>query len=126
MFNRNTAILLLPLAVLIFSSCMAVPFATSYRIDKKLEDLSLGASREEVTRKLGTPIFLIDIPHEKNKVEVLGYDMGNYWYHEAKLFVFKNDVLMGMPENTYELLKFLTSMHVFEGLRFFDVQDKQE
>jgi hypothetical protein len=99
---------------------MATPFATSYMIDKKLDPLVLGSSKEEVTRQLGSPIFLVELAHEDSTIEILGYDLGNYWYNESRLFLFKNDVLVGRPDNSFELMKLLSQMRVMGPARFFD------
>ena len=78
-----------------FSSCALLPFATSSYIDKKLNKIPAGTSKKEIYLEMGQPYFRINLAASGEPIEVLGYDLGNYWYHEPCMLVVRDDRLVG-------------------------------
>ena len=97
---------------------------TARSIEKKIGNIALGASKKEVSEKLGKPLFLANISHHGQKIDVLGYELGNYWYHETHFFVFQDDALIAEPETALDLLKFLSQLHILQDVKFFDLEDQ--
>jgi hypothetical protein len=99
--------------------CTLVPVATSSMIERKMEKISLGQNKNQVTGILGSPQYLIEILHESNKFEILGYELGHYWYNESDWFLFKDNRLIAIPENQFELMKMLSNFGILKDASFY-------
>lgn len=118
--------LVLPAVFAFFlQSCAAVPFATSHFIEDKIQSLPPKASKEEVAATLGRPLFLFSSNRFHDKMEMMGYEFGNYWYHESRVFVFRNDRLVGNSETQQDLLKLLYDMQFLKKGEMFEMQEKK-
>ena len=119
---RTRAILVIVLA-LSFESCTALPFFTSAWIDKKVEKISLGSSKQKIVSEFGSPNFFVVIEEHRQRIEILGYEIGNYWYHEPRLLILREGQLVYTTREYYDLLKYLHELKVIGHARFFDKRD---
>jgi hypothetical protein len=104
MENRFLRVLVLSF---LLSSCSFLPTGTDMWINSKLNNTPLGSSREQVQDSFGNPIYRIKYPQGNSLIEVWGYEVGNYWYHESLTVFFKDGQFIGIPRKTYDLLVFM-------------------
>jgi len=100
--------------IFIFQSCVAVPYVTEEVINRKLMNLPLGESKEDVIREFGPAHFVATIPRGEDLIEIFGYQMGNYTYSESGLIIFRNGRVVAAPRDPYEMLKFLYLLRVID------------
>jgi hypothetical protein len=109
----------------LFQSCAAVPMVTSEVIERKMEKIQPGSPKMNLVRELGSPQTLIHFQKSGTRYEVWSYDMGHYWYHETRVLVLKNGVLLAVPSGVYELLSVLRQENLLPDLDVFAMQSSQ-
>lgn len=89
-------------------------------INRKLNNTPLGSSKQQVQASFGNPIYRIKYPQEKSSmIEVWGYEVGNYWYHESLTLFFKDEQFIGIPRKTYDLLFFMKQLGLVDARTVF-------
>jgi hypothetical protein len=109
---KKTGPLLILLAFLFSSCALFLPYGTSSWINRKLDRTPAGSSQEEVLKHFGRPIYQIKFP---DAVEIWGYDLGHYWYHEMLPFFFRDGRFIGVPRSSYELFVFMHQHRLIDG-----------
>ncbi len=103
----------------LFQSCAVLTPATSAWINKKIASIPEGASKSEATAKLAIPPdYLATFPRGKDRIEVLGFDLGHYWYHEVRLLIFKNDRLVLKVDDFLDLMQYLYDLRIIDEASF--------
>lgn len=120
------------LAVLIFFqfSCAFLSLATSSWIERKLERLPPGVSDQNVRAEMGEPVFrirawereeVLPAGRARRQVDIWGYEVGHYWYHETCFFFFRQGRLIGAPRDPYDLLKMLHALKLMPDASFWRI-----
>ena len=110
--------------VFFLESCAAMPFVTSSMVERKMGKLSAGDTKAQAAEKLGASHALAVFPRGADKFEILIYEFGDFWYHESKFLLFKNDHLIAAQEDAVDLLRFLSSVDVIQSAQFFDARKR--
>jgi hypothetical protein len=100
-------------AAFLFSSCALLPMSTDAWINRKLDNIPMGSSKELVAQRFGNPIYRIKFP-EASHVEIWGYDLGHYWYHESITMFFKEGMFIGVPRTPYDLMALMRQLRLVD------------